>query len=44
MTEFAYSDLLPVGPDTTEYRLLTTEGVSTVEVDGLPRGCPNASR
>ncbi|MDG2026577.1 MAG: fumarate hydratase [Acidimicrobiales bacterium] len=34
MTEFAYSDLLPVGPDTTEYRLLTTEGVSTVEVDG----------
>jgi fumarate hydratase class I len=34
MTEFAYSDLLPVGPDTTDYRLLTTEGVSTVEVDG----------
>ncbi|MDW3217841.1 MAG: fumarate hydratase [Acidimicrobiales bacterium] len=34
MTEFAYSDLLPVGPDTTEYRLLTTEGVSTVEIDG----------
>ncbi len=34
MTEFAYSDLLPLGPDTTDYRLLTTEGVSTVEVDG----------
>jgi len=34
MPEFAYSDLLPVGPDTTRYRLLTTEGVSTVEVDG----------
>ncbi len=34
MPEFAYSDLLPVGPDTTEYRLLTTEGVSTVDVDG----------
>jgi fumarate hydratase class I len=34
MTEFAYSDQLPLGPDTTEYRLLTTEGVSTVEVDG----------
>jgi fumarate hydratase class I len=34
MPEFAYSDLLPVGPDTTEYRLLTTEGVSTVNVDG----------
>ena len=26
---FAHSDLLPLGPDTTEYRLLTTEGVST---------------
>ena len=35
MTEFAYSDLLPVGPDTTDYRLVTTEGVSTVEVDGM---------
>jgi len=34
MTEFAYSDLLPLAPDETEYRLLTTEGVSTVEVDG----------
>ena len=35
MTEFAYSDLLPVGPDTTDYRLLTTEGVSTVDLDGI---------
>ncbi|TSA52634.1 MAG: fumarate hydratase, partial [Actinobacteria bacterium] len=26
---FAYSELLPLGPDTTEYRLLTTQGVST---------------
>jgi fumarate hydratase class I len=34
MTEFAYSDLLPVGPDTTEYRLVTDQGVSTVDVDG----------
>jgi len=34
MTEFAYSDLLPLAPDETEYRLLTTEGVSTVDVDG----------
>lgn len=32
--EFRYSDLLPLGPDRTPYRLLTTEGVSTVEVDG----------
>ena len=31
MPEFVYEDLLPVGEDTTEYRLLTTEGVSTVE-------------
>ena len=34
MTEFAYSDLLPTGPDTTEYRLVTTEGVSTFEAEG----------
>ena len=32
--EFRYSDLLPTGPDETPYRLLTTEGVSTVEVAG----------
>ena len=32
--EFLYSDLLPTGVDTTPYRLITTEGVSTVEVDG----------
>src|SRR4051812_39072473 len=31
MPEFAYTELLPLGPDHTEYRLLTTEGVSTVE-------------
>ncbi len=34
MPEFAYTDLLPTGPDPTEYRLLTTEGVSTVEAAG----------
>ena len=34
MSEFAYSDLLPTGPDTTEYRLITTEGVSTFEAEG----------
>jgi fumarate hydratase class I len=32
--EFAYSDLLPTGPDDTSYRLLTSEGVSTVEAAG----------
>jgi fumarate hydratase class I len=34
MPEFAYSDLLPTGPDETPYRLLTSEGVSTVEAVG----------
>ncbi|MFM9609826.1 fumarate hydratase [Streptomyces niveiscabiei] len=31
MPEFAYTDLLPLGEDTTPYRLVTSEGVSTVE-------------
>src|SRR3954454_20036387 len=31
MPEFSYTELLPLGTDHTEYRLLTTEGVSTVE-------------
>ena len=31
---FEYSDLLPIGPDTTPYRLITTEGVSTFEAGG----------
>jgi fumarate hydratase class I len=34
MPEFAYSDLLPLGPDDTEYRLLTADGVSTFEAGG----------
>ena len=32
--EFHYSDLLPIGPDRTPYRLVTTDGVSTFEADG----------
>ncbi|MBM7507357.1 fumarate hydratase class I [Nocardioides salarius] len=32
--EFRYSDLLPTGKDDTPYRLVTTEGVSTVDVEG----------
>jgi len=32
--DFRYSDLLPTGTDDTPYRLLTTEGVSTFDVDG----------
>ncbi|HEY0487444.1 MAG TPA: fumarate hydratase, partial [Mycobacteriales bacterium] len=34
MPEFAYSDLLPLGADETPYRLLTTEGIGTVEAGG----------
>jgi fumarate hydratase class I len=34
VAEFAYQDLLPVGPDDTPYRLLTTDGVATVEAAG----------
>ena len=34
MPEFAYTDLLPLGPDATPYRLLTTEGVTTVQAAG----------
>jgi fumarate hydratase class I len=31
MAEFAFTEILPLGPDTTEYRLISTEGVSEVE-------------
>ncbi|MFL5141445.1 MAG: fumarate hydratase [Microvirga sp.] len=34
MPDFAYSPLLPLGPDTTEYRLLTTDGVGVVDGPG----------
>ncbi|WP_404349933.1 fumarate hydratase [Phycicoccus jejuensis] len=34
MTDFAYEDLLPVGADETPYRLLTTDGVETVDGPG----------
>ena len=34
MTEFAFSEILPVSGDSTPYRLLTTEGVSTFEANG----------
>ncbi|CAM5726973.1 hypothetical protein SALBM217S_08043 [Streptomyces griseoloalbus] len=34
MPEFEYADLLPMGEDTTPYRLVTSEGVSTFEADG----------
>ena len=31
MAEFAFTEILPLGPDTTPYRLISTEGVETVE-------------
>jgi len=31
MPEFAFTELLPLGPDQTEYRLLTTDGISTID-------------
>ncbi|MEO7754816.1 MAG: fumarate hydratase [Terracoccus sp.] len=34
MVDFAYEDLLPIGADETPFRLLTTEGVRTVEGPG----------
>ncbi len=34
MTDFAYQELFPLGPDETPYRLLTTDGVSTFEAQG----------
>jgi fumarate hydratase class I len=32
--EFSYQNLLPIGPDETEYRLISKEGVSTFTADG----------
>jgi fumarate hydratase, class I len=32
MPEFAYADPLPLGPDSTPYRLITSEGVRTVDL------------
>ena len=34
--EFHYQDPFPLGPDTTEYRLLTKDHVSVAEFDGRP--------
>ena len=33
-SQFTYEDLLPIGPDKTEYRKLSSEGVSTFTADG----------
>jgi len=34
MPEFIFEDLLPLGPDKTEYRLISKEGVSTFTANG----------
>jgi len=34
MAEFTYTDLLPTGPDTTQYRKITGDHVSTFEANG----------
>lgn len=34
MTDFNYTELLPLGEDTTEYRFISNEGVSTITVNG----------
>ena len=36
MATFQFSELLPLGPDTTPYRLITSEGVESVELAGRP--------
>jgi fumarate hydratase, class I len=34
MPEFSFTDLLPLGEDTTPYRLLSTEGVESIDLGG----------
>ncbi|MEE9415238.1 MAG: fumarate hydratase, partial [Acidimicrobiales bacterium] len=34
MAEFSYTEVLPLGPDDTEYRLVSSEGVSLVDLGG----------
>jgi fumarate hydratase, class I len=34
MTAFAFTELLPLGPDETTYRLISTEGVGTLDAGG----------
>jgi hypothetical protein len=33
MTGFAYTELLPIGPDETPYELVTTDGIGSLEAD-----------
>ena len=34
MSDFTYEDLLPIGPDKTEYRKVSSDGVSTFTAEG----------
>ena len=34
MTEFNYQDMFPLGEDTTDYRLITTDGIQTATFNG----------
>jgi len=34
VSEFAFTEMLPLGEDSTPYRLLTTDGVEVVEAAG----------
>ena len=34
MADFDFTELLPLGPDTTQYDLLTTDGVESIELGG----------
>jgi fumarate hydratase class I len=46
MADFVYSPMLPLGPDDTEYRLLSTDGVEKLDLGGQPflRVSPEALR
>ncbi len=37
LADFAYQDMLPLGPDETEYRLLTTDGVRMIRLNDFFR-------
>ena len=44
MPDFAYEDLLPLGPDDTQYRLVTADGVVSDEATGILHVAPEALR
>lgn len=44
MADFLYEDLLPIGEDPTEYRLLTTEGCRLSKDPTAAPSCPSSPR